>query len=216
MFKNKYRVAVAYFKKRTELEKFLLIFVSLALFIAFIYALPAILNLLFKMVVLLLIALPITVWFGLRTKPEEVYYDTSKLYLCFKQIVSRLDSDSKNRYLLQSWKEVRESKKKTARLIELVCMTDSNIKDFNTNEVEAQISIYLSAFLENHGMTSTNAESFSCQSVAEAEYNNVNYLFIRFLLAIDENEASSFLKELDVYKAKQETIEQVEDSDFSN
>jgi hypothetical protein len=216
MFKNKYRVAVAYFKKRTELEKFLLIFVSLALFIAFIYALPAILNLLFKMVVLLLIALPITVWFGLRTKPEEVYYDTSKLYLCFKQIVSRLDSDSKNRYLLQSWKEVRESKKKTARLIELVCMTDSNIKDFNTNEVEAQISIYLSAFLENHGMTSTNAESFSCQSVAVAEYNNVNYLFIRFLLAIDENEASSFLKELDVYKAKQETIEQVEDSDFSN
>ena len=135
MFKNKYRVAVDYFKKRTELEKFLLIFVSLALFIAFIYALPAILNLLFKMVVLLLIALPITVWFGLRTKPEEVYYDTSKLYLCFKQIVSRLDSDSKNRYLLQSWKEVRESKKKTARLIELVCMTDSNIKDFNTNEV---------------------------------------------------------------------------------
>lgn len=216
MFKNKYRVAVAYFKKRTELEKFLLIFVSLALFIAFIYALPAILNLLFKMVVLLLIALPITVWFGLRTKPEEVYYDTSKLYLCFKQIVSRLDSDSKNRYLLQNWKEVRESKKKTARLIELVCMTDSNIKDFNTNEVEAQISIYLSAFLENHGMTSTNAESFSCQSVAVAEYNNVNYLFIRFLLAIDENEASSFLKELDVYKAKQETIEQVEDSDFSN
>ena len=216
MFKNKYRVAVAYFKKRTELEKFLLIFVSLALFIAFIYALPAILNLLFKMVVLLLIALPITVWFGLRTKPEEVYYDTSKLYLCFKQIVSRLDSDSKNRYLLESWKEVRESKKKTARLIELVCMTDSNIKDFNTNEVEAQISIYLSAFLENHGMTSTNAESFSCQSVAVAEYNNVNYLFIRFLLAIDENEASSFLKELDVYKAKQETIEQVEDSDFSN
>ncbi len=216
MFKNKYRVAVDYFKKRTELEKFLLIFVSLALFIAFIYALPAILNLLFKMVVLLLIALPITVWFGLRTKPEEVYYDTSKLYLCFKQIVSRLDSDSKNRYLLQSWKEVRESKKKTARLIELVCMTDSNIKDFNTNEVEAQISIYLSAFLENHGMTSTNAESFSCQSVAVAEYNNVNYLFIRFLLAIDENEASSFLKELDVYKAKQETIEQVEDSDFSN
>ena len=216
MFKNKYRVAVDYFKKRTELEKFLLIFVSLALFIAFIYALPAILNLLFKMVVLLLIALPITVWLGLRTKPEEVYYDTSKLYLCFKQIVSRLDSDSKNRYLLQSWKEVRESKKKTARLIELVCMTDSNIKDFNTNEVEAQISIYLSAFLENHGMTSTNAESFSCQSVAVAEYNNVNYLFIRFLLAIDENEASSFLKELDVYKAKQETIEQVEDSDFSN
>ena len=216
MFKNKYRVAVDYFKKRTELEKFLLIFVSLALFIAFIYALPAILNLLFKMVVLLLIALPITVWFGLRTKPEEVYYDTSKLYLCFKQIVRRLDSDSKNRYLLQSWKEVRESKKKTARLIELVCMTDSNIKDFNTNEVEAQISIYLSAFLENHGMTSTNAESFSCQSVAVAEYNNVNYLFIRFLLAIDENEASSFLKELDVYKAKQETIEQVEDSDFSN
>ena len=216
MFKNKYRVAVAYFKKRTELEKFLLIFVSLALFIAFIYALPAILNLLFKMVVLLLIALPITVWFGLRTKPEEVYYDTSKLYLCFKQIVSRLDSDSKNRYLLQSWKEVRESKKKTARLIELVCMTDSNIKDFNTNEVEAQISIYLSAFLENHGMTSTNAESFSCQSVAVAEYNNVNYLFIRFLLAIDENEASSFLKELDVYKAQEETIDQVEDSDFSN
>lgn len=216
MFKNKYRVAVDYFKKRTELEKFLLIFVSLALFIAFIYALPAILNLLFKMVVLLLIALPITVWFGLRTKPEEVYYDTSKLYLCFKQIVSRLDSDSKNRYLLQSCKEVRESKKKTARLIELVCMTDSNIKDFNTNEVEAQISIYLSAFLENHGMTSTNAESFSCQSVAVAEYNNVNYLFIRFLLAIDENEASSFLKELDVYKVKQETIEQVEDSDFSN
>ena len=95
-------------------------------------------------------------------------------------------------------------------------MTDSNIKDFNTNEVEAQISIYLSAFLENHGMTSTNAESFSCQSVAVAEYNNVNYLFIRFLLAIDENEASSFLKELDVYKSKQETIEQVEDSDFSN
>ena len=216
MFKNKYRVAVDYFKKRTELEKFLLIFVSLALFIAFIYALPAILNLLFKMVVLLLIALPITVWFGLRTKPEEVYYDTSKLYLCFKQIVSRLDSDSKNRYLLQSWKEVRESKKKTARLIELVCMTDSNIKDFNTNEVEAQISIYLSAFLENHGMTSTNAESFSCQSVAVAEYNNVNYLFIRFLLAVNENEASSFKKELDVYKAKQETIEQVEDSDFSN
>lgn len=216
MFKNKYRVAVDYLKKRTELEKFLLIIVSLALFIGFIYALPAILNLLFKMVVLLLIALPITVWFGLRTKPEEVYYDTSKLYLCFKQIVSRLDSDSKNRYLLQSWKAVRESKKKTARLIELVCMTDSNIKDFNTNEVEAQISIYLSAFLENHGMTSTNAESFSCQSVAVAEYNNVNYLFIRFLLAIDENEASSFLKELDVYKSKQETIEQVEDSDFSN
>lgn len=216
MFKNKYRVVVDYLKKRTELEKFLLIIVSLALFIGFIYALPAILNLLFKMVVLLLIALPITVWFGLRTKPEEVYYDTSKLYLCFKQIVSRLDSDSKNRYLLQSWKAVRESKKKTARLIELVCMTDSNIKDFNTNEVEAQISIYLSAFLENHGMTSTNAESFSCQSVAVAEYNNVNYLFIRFLLAIDENEASSFLKELDVYKSKQETIEQVEDSDFSN
>ena len=135
MFKNKYRVAVDYFKKRTELEKFLLILVLFALLISFMYALPTILDLLFKMVVLLLIALPITVWFGLSTKPEEVYYDTSKLYLCFKQIVSRLDSDSKNRYLLQSWKEVRESKKKTARLIELVCMTDSNIKDFNTNEV---------------------------------------------------------------------------------
>lgn len=216
MFKNKYRAVVDYFKKRTELEKFLLIIVSLALFIGFIYALPAILNLLFKMVVLLLIALPITVWFGLRTKPEEVYYDTSKLYLCFKQIVSRLDSDSKNRYIFQSWQEVRASKKKTAKIIEVVCVTDSNVKDFNSNEVEAQISIYLSEFLENHAMTSTNAESFSCQSVAVVEYNNVNYLFIRFLLAINENEASSFKKELDVYKAKQETIEQVEDSDFSN
>lgn len=216
MFKNKYRAVVDYFKKRTELEKFLLIIVSSALFIGFIYALPAILNLLFKMVVLLLIALPITVWFGLRTKPEEVYYDTSKLYLCFKQIVSRLDSDSKNRYIFQSWQEVRASKKKTAKIIEVVCVTDSNVKDFNSNEVEAQISIYLSEFLENHAMTSTNAESFSCQSVAVVEYNNVNYLFIRFLLAINENEASSFKKELDVYKAKQETIEQVEDSDFSN
>ena len=216
MFKNKYRAVVDYFKKRTELEKFLLIIVSLALFIGFIYALPAILNLLFKMVVLLLIALPITVWFGLRTKPEEVYYDTSKLYLCFKQIVSRLDSDSKNRYIFQSWQEVRASKKKTAKIIEVVCVTDSNVKDFNSNEVEAQISIYLSEFLENHAMTSTNAESFSCQSVAVVEYNNVNYLFIRFFLAINENEASSFKKELDVYNAKQETIEQVEDSDFSN
>ena len=216
MFKNKYRAVVDYFKKRTELEKFLLIIVSLALFIGFIYALPAILNLLFKMVVLLLIALPITVWFGLRTKPEEVYYDTSKLYLCFKQIVSRLDSDSKNRYIFQSWQEVRASKKKTAKIIEAVCVTDSNVKDFNSNEVEAQISIYLSEFLENHAMTSTNAESFSCQSVAVVEYNNVNYLFIRFFLAINENEASSFKKELDVYKAEQETIEQVEDSDFSN
>ena len=180
------------------------------------YALPTILDLLFKMVVLLLIALPITVWFGLRTKPEEVYYDTSKLYLCFKQIVSRLDSDSKNRYIFQSWQEVRASKKKTAKIIEAVCVTDSNVKDFNANQIEAQISIYLLEFLENHGMTSTNAESFSCQSVAVAEYNNVNYLFIRFLLAVNENEASSFKKELDVYKAEQETIEQVEDSDFSN
>ena len=216
MFKNKYRVAVDYFKKRTELEKFLLILVSLALFIAFIYALPGILDLLFKMLALLLVALPIVAWFGLSAKTEEVYYDTSKLSLCFKQIVSRLDSDSKNRYLLQSWQAVRASKKNTAKIIEVVCVTDSNVKDFNSNEVEAQISIYLSEFLENHGLTSTNAESFSCQSVAVAEYNNVNYLFIRFLLAIDENEASSFLKELDVYKAKQETIEQVEDSDFSN
>lgn len=216
MFKNKYRVAVDYFKKRTELEKFLLIIVSLALFIGFIYALPAILNLLFKMVVLLLIALPITVWFGLRTKPEEVYYDTSKLYLCFKQIVSRLASDSKNRYLLHSWKVVRANKKEIAKVIEVVCVTDSNIKDFNANEVEAQINIYLLEFLENHAMTSTNAESFSCQSVAVAEYNNVNYLFIRFLLAVNGNEASSFKKELDVYKAKQEKIVQVEDSDFSN
>ena len=216
MFKNKYRAVVDYFKKRTELEKFLLIIVSLALFIGFIYALPAILNLLFKMVVLLLIALPITVWFGLSTKPDRVYYDTSKLYLCFKQIVSRLDSDSKNRYIFQSWQEVRASKKKTAKIIEVVCVTDSNVKDFNSNEVEAQISIYLLEFLESHAMTSTNAESFSCQSVAVVEYNNVNYLFIRFFLAINENEASSFKKELDVYKAKQETIEQVEDSDFSN
>ena len=216
MFKNRYRAVVDYFKKRTELEKFLLILVSLALFIGFIYALPAILDLLFKMVVLLLIALPITVWFGLSTKPEEVYYDTSKLYLCFKQIVSRLDSDSKNRYLFQSWQEVRASKKKTAKVIELVCMTDSNIKDFNANQIEAQISIYLLEFLESHGMTSTNAEIFSCRSVAVAEYNNVNYLFIRFLLAVNENEANSFEKELDVYKAKQEKIARVEDSDFGN
>lgn len=216
MFKNKYRVAVDYFKKRTELEKVLLILVTLALFVAFIYALPAILDLLFKMVVLLLIALPFAVWFGLNTKPEEVYYDNSKLYLCFKQIVSRLDSDSKNRYLLHSWKVVRANKKETAKVIEVVCVTDSNVKDFNSNEVEAQINIYLSGFLENHGMTSTNAEIFSCKSVAVGEYDNVNYLFIRFLLAVNENEASSFKKELDVYKAKQETIEKVEDSDFSN
>lgn len=216
MFKNKYRVAVDYFKKRTELEKFLLILVSLALFIGFIYALPTLLDISFKVFTLILVIISsISAW-RYYNKLEEVYYDTSKLSLCFKQIVSRLDSDSKNRYLLQSWKAVRASKKKTARLIELVCMTDSNIKDFNTNEVEAQISIYLSAFLENHGMTSTNAESFSCQSVAVAEYNNVNYLFIRFLLAVNESEASSFKKELDVYKAEQETIEQVEDSDFSN
>lgn len=71
MFKNKYRVAVDYFKKRTELEKFLLILVSLALLISFIYALPAILDLLFKMVVLLLIALPIVVWFGLSTNQKK-------------------------------------------------------------------------------------------------------------------------------------------------
>lgn len=216
MFKNKYRVAVDYFKKRTELEKVLLILVSLALFIAFIYALPTLLDILFKVFTLILVMIFGICFWRYYNKPEEVYYDNSKLSLCFKQIVSRLDSDSKNRYLLQSWKAVRESKKKTARLIELVCMTDSNIKDFNTNEVEAQISIYLLEFLENHGMTSTNAESFSCQSVAVAEYNNVNYLFIRFLLAVNENEASSFKKELDVYKAEQETIEQVEDSDFSN
>jgi len=216
MFKNKYRVAVDYFKKRTELEKVLLILVLLALFIAFIYALPTLLDILFKVFTLILVMIFGICFWRYYNKPEEVYYDNSKLSLCFKQIVSRLDSDSKNRYLLQSWKAVRESKKKTARLIELVCMTDSNIKDFNTNEVEAQISIYLLEFLENHGMTSTNAESFSCQSVAVAEYNNVNYLFIRFLLAVNENEASSFKKELDVYKAEQETIEQVEDSDFSN
>lgn len=216
MFKNKYRVAVDYFKKRTELEKVLLILVSLALFIAFIYALPTLLDILFKVFTLILVMIFGICFWRYYNKPEEVYYDNSKLSLCFKQIVSRLDSDSKNRYLLQSWKAVRESKKKTARLIELVCMTDSNIKDFNTNEVEAQISIYLLEFLENHGITSTNAESFSCQSVAVAEHNNVNYLFIRFLLAVNGNEASSFKKELDVYKAKQEKIVQVEDSDFSN
>lgn len=216
MFKNKCRVAVDYFKKRTELEKFLLILVSLALLISFIYALPAILVLLFKMVVLLLIALPFAVWFGLSTKPEEVYYDTSKLSLCFKQIVSRLDSDSKNRYLFQSWQEARASKKKTAKIIELVCMTDSNVKDFNANEVEAQINIYLSEFVENHAMTSTNAKIFSYQSVVVAEYNNVNYLFIRFLLAVNKKEAISFEKELDVYTTKQEKLVQVEDSDFSN
>ena len=216
MFKNRYRAVVDYFKKRTELEKFLLIIVSLALFIGFIYALPTLLDISFKVFTLILVIISgISAW-RYYNKLEEVYYDTSKLSLCFKQIVSRLDSDSKNRYLFHSWQAVRESKKKTARLIELVCMTDSNIKDFNANEVEVQISIYLSEFLENHGMTSTNAEIFSCQSVAVDEYNNVNYLFIRFLLAVNENEASSFKKELDVYKAEEETIEQVEDSDFSN
>ena len=51
--------------------------------------------------------------------------------------------------------------------------------------------------------------------VAVAEYNNVNYLFIRFLLAINKKEAISFEKELDVYTAKQGKIVQVEDSDFS-
>ncbi|WP_247939719.1 hypothetical protein [Streptococcus mitis] len=216
MFQNKYRVAVDYFKKRTELEKFLLILVSLALFIAFIYALPTLLDISFKVFILILVIISgISAW-RYYNKLEEVYYDTSKLSLCFKQIVSRLDSDSKNRYLLQSWKAVRASKKKTAKIIEVVCVTDSNVKDFNANQIETQISIYLLEFLESHGMTSTNAKSFSCQSVSVAVYNNVNYLFIRFLLAVNENEASSFKKELDVYKAKQETIEQVEDSDFSN
>lgn len=216
MFKNKYRVAVAYFKKRTELEKFLLILVSLALFISFIYALPTLLDISFKVFTLILVIISLIYAWRYYNKPEKVYYDTDKMLLCFKQIVSRLDSDSKNRYLLHSWKVVRANKKETAKVIELVCMTDSNIKDFNANEVEVQISIYLLEFLENHGMASTNAESFSCQSVAVAEYNNVNYLFIRFLLAVNENEASSFKKELDVYKAEEETIEQVEDSDFSN
>lgn len=213
MFKNKYRVAVDYFKKRTELEKVLLILVTLALFVAFIYALPTLLDISFKVFILILVI--ISAW-RYYNKLEEVYYDNSKLSLCFKQIVSRLDSDSKNRYLFQKWQAVRASKKKTAKIIEVVCVTDSNVKDFNSNEVEAQINIYLSEFLENHAMTSTNAESFSCQSVAVAEYNNVNYLFIRFLLAVNGNEASSFKKELDVYKAKQEKIVQVEDSDFSN
>jgi len=213
MFKNKYRVAVDYFKKRTELEKVLLILVTLALFVAFIYALPTLLDISFKVFILILVI--ISAW-RYYNKLEEVYYDNSKLSLCFKQIVSRLSSDSKNRYLLHSWKVVRANKKETAKVIEVVCVTDSNVKDFNSNEVEAQISIYLSEFLENHGMTSTNAESFSCQSVAVAEYNNVNYLFIRFLIAVNENEASSFKEELDVYKAEQKTIEQVEDSDFSN
>lgn len=216
MFKNKYRVAVDYFKKRTELEKVLLILVSLALFIAFIYALPTLLDILFKVFTLILVMIFGLCFWRYYNKLEEVYYDNSKLSLCFKQIVSRLDSDSKNRYLLHSWKVVRANKKETAKVIEVVCVTDSNIKDFNANEVEVQISIYLSEFLETHGMTSTNAESFSCQSVAVDEYNNVNYLFIRFLLAVNENEASSFKKELDVYKAQEETIEQVEDSDFSN
>ena len=213
MFKNKYRVAVDYFKKRTELEKVLLILVTLALFVAFIYALPTLLDISFKVFILILVI--ISAW-RYYNKLEEVYYDNSKLTLCFKQIVSRLDSDSKNRYLFQKWQAVRASKKKTAKIIEVVCVTDSNVKDFNSNEVEAQINIYLLEFLENHAMTSTNAESFSCQSVAVAEYNNVNYLFIRFLLAVNGNEASSFKKELDVYKAKQEKIVQVEDSDFSN
>lgn len=213
MFKNKYRVAVDYFKKRTELEKVLLILVTLALFVAFIYALPTLLDISFKVFILILVI--ISAW-RYYNKLEEVYYDNSKLSLCFKQIVSRLASDSKNRYLLHSWKVVRANKKETAKVIEVVCVTDSNIKDFNANEVEAQINIYLLEFLENHAMTSTNAESFSCQSVAVAEYNNVNYLFIRFLLAVNGNEASSFKKELDVYKAKQEKIVQVEDSDFSN
>lgn len=216
MFKNKYRVAVAYFKKRTELEKFLLILVSLALFISFIYALPTLLDISFKVFTLILVIISLIYAWRYYNKPEKVYYDTDKMLLCFKQIVSRLDSDSKNRYLLHSWKVVRANKKETAKVIELVSMTDSNIKDFNANEVEVQISIYLLEFLETHGMTSTNAESFSCQSVAVDEYNNVNYLFIRFLLAVNENEASSFKKELDVYKAQEETIEQVEDSDFSN
>lgn len=216
MFKNKYRVAVAYFKKRTELEKFLLILVSLALFISFIYALPTLLDISFKVFTLILVIISFIYAWRYYNKPEKVYYDTDKMLLCFKQIVSRLDSDSKNRYLLHSWKVVRANKKETAKVIELVSMTDSNIKDFNANEVEVQISIYLLEFLETHGMTSTNAESFSCQSVAVDEYNNVNYLFIRFLLAVNENEASSFKKELAVYKAQEETIEQVEDSDFSN
>ena len=216
MFQNKYRVAVDYFKKRTELEKFLLILVSLALFIAFIYALPTLLDILFKVFALILLIISGIYAWRYYNKPENVYYDDSKMSLCFKQIVSRLASDSKNRYLLHSWKVVRANKKETAKVIEVVCVTDSNIKDFNANEVEVQISIYLSEFLETHGMTSTNAEIFSCQSVAVAEYNNVNYLFIRFLLAVNENEASSFKKDLDVYKAKQEKIVQVEDSDFSN
>lgn len=216
MFKNKYRVAVAYFKKRTELEKLLLILVSLALFIGFIFALPTILDISFKVFTLILVIISVIYALRYYNKPEKVYYDTDKMLLCFKQIVSRLDSDSKNRYLLHSWKVVRANKKETAKVIEVVCVTDSNIKDFNANEVEIQISIYLSEFFETHGMTSTNAESFLCQSVAVDEYNNVNYLFIRFLLAVNENEASSFKKELDVYKAKQETIAQVEDSDFCN
>ena len=216
MFKNKYRIAVDYFKKCTELEKFLLILVSLALFVAFIYALPTLLDISFKVFTLILVMIFGICFWRYYNKPEGVYYDTSKMSLCFSQLVRRLDSDSKNRYLLQNWQAVRANKKETAKVIEVVCVTDSNVKDFNSNEVEAQISIYLSEFLENHGMTSTNAESFSCQSVAVAEYNNVNYLFIRFLIAVNENEASSFKEDLDVYKAKQEKIVQVEDSDFSN
>ena len=100
MFKNKYRVAVDYFKKRTELEKILLILVLLALFIVFIYALPTLLDLSFKVFTLILVIISsISAW-RYYNKLEEVYKNLNKLKQEVRLQISEIIDDESDRVII--------------------------------------------------------------------------------------------------------------------
>lgn len=213
--KNKLKQLLDRFSQRTELEKLLLTLLFTACILSSAYVMPFLLNLLFKMFFLALLLLAVFASYKWLNKLPKVTYDVVKLDYCLKNIVKRLDKRSTSQFAFKTWKEARSNKDKTAKLIEAVVISNIPIDELNHNQLVEFVNIYLGEFVEQHGMTMSNASTFYCHSVTSFDAEGVTYIFLRFVLAINNDVARLFESEFTSYK--EETVRtEIEDDEFSD
>lgn len=213
--KDKLKQLFGSFSQRTELEKLLLALLLTACILSSAYVLPFLLNIIFKMLCLALLILAIFASYKWINKLPEVTYDIAKLDYCLKDIVKRLDKRSTSQFAFKTWKEHKTNKDKTAKLIETVVVSNIPIDELNYNQLVEFVNIYLKEFFEKHGMTMSNASAFYCHSIVSFEESGVTYLFLRFILAINNDVARLFESEFTSYK--EETVRtEIEDDEFSD
>ncbi|MEW4354611.1 hypothetical protein AB1I63_06965 [Streptococcus pneumoniae] len=196
-------------KQKLEMKIMLAILLSIGL-VAGIYLLKYLFAIIFPILILLWLStdgkIP-NVW-----KTESVIYRPEAMHEVFSFVVRKLRIFSNNKLYLKSWNEVRENRAGTAKLFEVLCITDS--EDINREYLKELSDYYLREYGEQNGYNlSPSPFVLSTHSVSLLE-KEVNYIVLRYIFATDYATAQEFYCDITPQKLEKKIVKEVEDEDF--